>query len=65
MASYKYNRTKRGIKKMQAGGSKGGKIGGSVSPANLKNDPDRARELAAKSVEARRAKKLAAENTEV
>lgn len=59
MADYKYKRTKRGIKKMKAAGTKGGKIGGAVSPANFKNDPEAARRAAMRSVEVRRAKAAA------
>lgn len=62
--AYKYNRTRKGIKKMKAAGSEGGKIGGAKSPANFKNDPERARAAALRSVEVRRAKKLAAEGVQ-
>jgi general stress protein YciG len=61
MTDTKYKRTKRGLKAMKEGGKKGGKIGGAISPANFKNNPEAARAAAMKSVEARRAKKLAAQ----
>ena len=64
MTRSKSGRFQSGSEEARNNGSKGGKIGGASSPTNFKNNKDLARQAGLKSAEARKKKRLEAEQIE-
>lgn len=64
MTRSKQGQFKTGSDEAKRNGSKGGKIGGAISPTNFANNKELARKAGLKSAEARKKKKLEQEQIE-